>query len=432
MQLQNKSTWLPAYQQINEPAELRILEIRVNTKRSRAILTGLCIALFVSTSASLYGQKVKLGSSPYLFVWVGDADRKQSDFLAIIDVRLGSKRYGDILKTLPVGVNGTVPHHTEHEMPKGGILFANGFGAGQTFRFDLSNPQHPKVLGSFHEAGEYMHPHSFVRHPNGNVLTTFQMRGHGNMAPGALAELDPKGRVLRISDAADIKVEKFIRPYSLALLPKLDRIVVTSADMDAKEPSHVVQVWRYSDFKLIKSIYLKGEFGVDPAEPRVLADGKTVLVSTFSCGLYKLSGLTSNDPTADFIHSFGGDDCALPVVAGNFWVATVPASNALVSLDVTNPSKPIEVSRLTLEKGDKPHWIALEPNGKRIVISGGKGTLSSSLLIANIDSKTGKLRLDETFKEKGSTKPGVTFDRADWPHGKTGRGIPHGAVFNRP
>ncbi|MGB7069571.1 MAG: hypothetical protein WBD22_08760 [Pyrinomonadaceae bacterium] len=400
------------------------------TRLLQFLVNGVYILLF-SAFLVVNRQGGGLGSSPYLFVWVGDADKKQSDFLAVIDVRSRSKTYGEVLKTLSVGVNGTVPHHTEHEMPKGGVLFANGFGAGQTFRFDLSTPLKPKLLGSFYEAGEYMHPHSFVRHSNGNVLATFQMRGHGNSAPGALAELDPTGRVLRIADAADPEVEKFIRPYSLAVLPKLDRIIVTSSDMHAKEPSHVVQVWRYSDLKLVKSIYLKGEFGVDAAEPRVLADGKTVLVSTFSCGLYKLSGLAGNDPTADFIYSFGGDDCALPVVAGNYWVATVPQSNALVSLDVSNPSKPVEVSRLTFEKTDKPHWIALEPNGKRIVISGGKGTLSSRLMIVNINSKTGKLRPDETFKEKGAAKTGLNFDRESWPHGKSGRGIPHGAVFSR-
>ncbi len=396
-----------------------------------SFVIGFCLTTLFGVSVD--GQtKNASSSSPYLFVWVGDADRKQTDFLAVIDVRPSSKHYGEIVKTLPTGVIGTIPHHTEHEMPKGGILFANGFGAGQTFRFDLSKPLNPRLLDSFGAAGEYMHPHSFVRYPNGNVLSTFQMRGHGNKAPGALAELDPKGRVLRISDAADPNVEKFIRPYSLAVVPTLDRIIVTSADMDATEPSHVVQVWRYSDLKLIKSIYLKGEFGVDPAEPRVLADGKTVLVSTFTCGLYKLAGLETTDPTAEFIYSFGGENCALPVVAGNFWVETVPDSHALVSLDISNSSKPVEVSRLVLGENEKPHWIGLEPNGRRIVISGGKGALESRLLIAKIDVKTGKLRLDETFREKGSTQPGVTFDREDWPHGKNGRGIPHGAVFSRP
>lgn len=369
--------------------------------------------------------------SKYLFVWVGDADRKDKDFLAVLDADPNSKKYGDLVSTLAVDAVGTVPHHTEHEMPKGGILFANGFGAGQTFRFDLRDPRKPKVLGSFGAAGEYMHPHSFVRHPNGNVLTTFQMKGHGNAAPGALAELDPSGKVLRISDASDPAVEKFIRPYSLAVLPALDRIVVTSSDMDATQPSHVVQVWRYSDLKLVKSIFLRGEFGVDPAEPRVLADGKTVLVSTFTCGLYKLSGLETSDPTAEFIYSFGGENCALPVVAGKYWIQTVPDSRAVVSLDVSDPSKPVEAGRLTLGGEAKPHWISLEPNGDRIVISGGAGTLQSRLLIATLDKQTGKLTLDERFKEKGSRETGFNFDKEQWPHGRNGRAIPHGAVFSR-
>lgn len=390
------------------------------------ILNMLLCFLLCSFAISAQGK-----ASRYLFVWVGDADRKQSDFLAVIDTDPNSKKYGGLVATLPVGTAGTVPHHTEHEMPKGGILFANGFGAGRTFRFDLSNPLHPRLLDSFGAVGEYMHPHSFVRWPNGNVLTTFQMRGHDNKEPGALAELDPKGRVLRISDAADPIVEKFIRPYSLAVVPALDRIVVTSADMDETEPSHVVQVWRYSDLKLIKSIFLKGEFGVDPAEPRVLADGKTVLVSTFSCGLYKLSALETENPVAELVHSFGGVNCALPVVAGKFWVQTVPASNALVSLDVSNPSKPIEAGRLVLGEQDKPHWIGLEPNGRRIVISGGGGKLESRLLIAMIDPKTGKLRLDKKFIEPGTKGFGFDFNREVWPHGKNGRGIPHGAVFSR-
>lgn len=258
------------------------------------------------------------------------------------------------------------------------------------------------------------------------------MRGHGNAQPGALAEIDPKGRVLRISDAADAAVEKFIRPYSLAFVPSLDRIVVSSADMDEKEPSHVVQVWRYSDLKLLKSIYLQGAAGVDPAEPRLLADGKTVLVSTFTCGLYRLIDLEGTNPTAEFVHSFGGSGCALPVVAGPYWVQTVPDSRAIVALDISDPRKPVEVSRLLFGEKDKPHWISLEPNGDRIIVSGGNGSLKSRLLMVKFNRKTGKLSWDEAFREQGSKERGITFDRPKWPHGENGQAIPHGAVFSRP
>jgi hypothetical protein len=238
--------------------------------------------------------------------------------------------------------------------------------------------------------------------------------------------------VLRVTDAADPGVEKFIRPYSLAVVPALDRIVTSSADMHEKEISHVVQVWRYSDFKLLKSIYLQGPGGVDSAEPRLLSDGRTVLVSTFTCGLFRVVNLESENPAAEFVHAFGGKNCALPVVAGNYWVQTVPDARALVSLDVSNPNKPVEVSRLVFGEKDKPHWISLEPNGDRIVISGGGGALDSRILMAKIDRKNGQLSWDEAFREAGSKQRGISFDREQWQHGTNGRAIPHGAVFSRP
>ncbi len=254
------------------------------------------IAFLFCLLTTALGQNFATKSSNYLFVWAGDADRKESDFLAVIDVRPSSKRYGKIVTTLPVGASNTVPHHTEHEMPAGGILFANGFNAGQTFRFDLSIPTKPQLLDSFGAAGEFMHPHSFVRHPNGNALATFQMRGHHNEEPGALVELDPKGKVLRVADAADPKVEKFIRPYSLAVVPALDRVVTTSSDMHEKDISHVVQIWRYSDFKLLKTVWLppgkKEKDGIDPAEPRVLADGRTCLFRLLTAVYIRLETLS--------------------------------------------------------------------------------------------------------------------------------------------
>jgi hypothetical protein len=373
--------------------------------------------------------------SPYLFVWVSDADRKQSDFLAVVDVRPSSRRYGRLVTTLPVGVIGTIAHHTEHEMPEGGILFANGFRAGQTFIFDLTHPAKPRLLGSFGAAGEYMHPHSFVRLPNGNVLSTFQMKGHDNGEPGALVELDPGGRVLRVADASAPDVERFIRPYSLAVVPAIDRVVTSSYDMHKKDKSHVVQVWRLSDFKLLKTILLPpgplGTEGTNSAEPRVLADGRTVLVSTFTCGLYRMRNLESDNPTAEFIHAFEGTNCALPVVAGHFWIQTVPRIHGLISLDVSDLDSPVEVSRLSLGAADETHWISLEPNGERIVVTG-SGTLINRVVIVRVNRNTGKLTLDEAFHEKGSRLPGMDFGRQKWPHGDTGPGVPHGAVFSRP
>lgn len=375
-------------------------------------------------------------SGDYLFVWAADVGAKKSDFLAVIDSDPRSPSYGEVVASVPSGVANSHAHHTEHEMSAGGVLFANGFGAGRTFRFDLNDPRHPKLAGSFTGAGEYMHPHSFARTPGGTVLATYQMRGHDNAEAGALVELSAEGEVLKISPAADPAVEPFIRPYSLAVVPALDRVVTTSADMHGKDVSRAVQLWRLSDLKLLKTIRLPagpgGKENDDPAEARVLADGRTVVVSSFNCGMFLLSGLEGSAPSAEFIHAFpGGGECALPVVAGRYWVAT-DTKAGLISLDISNPHKPVEVSRLMLPGGQGPHWISLAPDGRRIVISGGKIAFETRILIARIDPANGQLSLDESFREKGFATPGVSFDRANWPHGATGKAIPHGAVFSRP
>lgn len=135
---------------------------------------------------------------PYLFVWTTDSDSADLNFLAVLDARPGSATYGDVLTTLPVPTRGrTRGHHTEHQMPAGGFLFANDFGTGKTYVVDLRDPSAPSVADSFAAAGPLTSPHSFERLPNGNVLATFQNEGPGNAAPGGLAELDPRGGVVR-------------------------------------------------------------------------------------------------------------------------------------------------------------------------------------------------------------------------------------------
>ena len=68
-----------------------------------------------------------------------------------------------------------------------------------------------------------------------------------------------------------------------------------------------VQAWRLSDLELLKTVVLpaceRGNEPYLPAEARVLADGRTVVVNTFTCGLYLLSGVDSTDPEATLVHT---------------------------------------------------------------------------------------------------------------------------------
>ncbi len=393
-----------------------------------------------------YGLAQSPRPAPYLYVWAGDADSLESDFLAAIDVRPGSPTYARVVSTVPAGARATTPHHTEHQLESDRLLFANGFAAGRTFRFDLARPDRPRLLGSFTNLGGFGFPHSFVRLPGGNMLATFQGRGARNVPPGGLVELSRQGRLVQATSARAPAIDSsHMRPYSLAVLPAIDRVVSTSTDMLADFGAHL-QIWRLSDLALLETIELPATGESDghsheasikakredhhllPGEPRVLPDGRTVLLATFTCGFYRVTGIDGPSPRVDFLRAFGGENCAVPVLAGSLWVQTVPDEHALVTLDVTDSARPREIGRLVFDSTFSPHWLALDEGGSRLVVNDGK----ERMFLVTLDRRTGGLQIDPSFRDPGATVPGVGFARAGWPHGATGAAVPHGSVFSRP
>lgn len=408
-------------------------------------------SLILAIAVEVPGQTRATTPGPYLFVWAADADGKDEDFLAVIDARRGRSTYGKVIATIAVGERGTFPHHTEYEFPADSNLFANGWGAGQTFIFDLSAPAKPKLRAQFKDRGDHGFPHSFAKLSNGNVLATFQVRKDGYEPPGALIELDSVGRLVRAS-SADVKGmdKKQLWPYSLTALPKIDRVVTTSTEMGlpkwarggthtGSHDSHTyvdtryLQIWRLSDLVLLSTISIptapNGRSHLNPAEPRVLSDG-TVYVNTFNCGLYRLLDIHSAEPKAEFVYAFPGADskeeCGVPVVVGNYWIQTDPSLPGLVVLDVSKPSKPVEAARMVFDKQfEKPHWVAAERGADRLVITGNG---RSWVLIVNFDRRTGKMTIDEKFRMSRDIR-GIDFDRVQWPHGSTGKALVHGALL---
>ena len=96
-------------------------------------------------------------------------------------------------------------------------------------------------------------------------------------------------------------------------------------------------------------------------------------------------------------------------------------------MDISHPEKPVEVSRLVLpSKFPMPHWLSADRKSNRLVITGDG---ESWVLLARFDPEKGTLALDESFHDPSAGAPGISFDRQEWPHGKAGRAIVHGAVF---
>ena len=158
-------------------------------------------------------------------------------------------------------------------MPADGQLFANGFGSGRSFIFDLSKPSAPRLAKQFGNMGALMHPHSFWQLPNGHLLATFQMQHDSlGMAPGGLVELTPRGEMVRSTSSDYAGVDRRIRPYSSAILPDIDRVVVTTTDMDDSDTTQALQLWRLSDLSVLHTIQL-------PNGPRCSRGARQMLAS---------------------------------------------------------------------------------------------------------------------------------------------------------
>ncbi len=400
----------------------------------------MCFALVLlsGTIPSLWSQEQK-APGHYLFAWAGDADGKSNDFLAVIDADPASTTYGRLMTTIATDQPTKLVHHTEYTMPESGMLFANDHFAGRTFIFDVRDGLHPKVATSFTDLDGYMHPHSYLRLPNGHVLASFQhAHQHGSEdAPttGGLVEIDDSGKVVRSASSADAAFPgALLTPYSLAVLPDQDRVVSTNSSMHLESILHGVtyQVWRLSDLKLLRTSYLQVAQNhyshVGPQEPRVGPDG-SVYVQSLSCGLQRITDLNTDTPKAEMVYTFPGSWCGVPTIVGHYFIQSVLAVHGLIVLDIADGAKPVEVSRLTFSDGYHAHWTGWDEKMQRLVVTPNSSS-DHRMYLVKLDQKTGALTLDEKFRDTDG-KVGFSFADRQWPHGWKGTGAPHGVVFSR-
>lgn len=396
--------------------------------------------VFLSITAPVQSVEQK-ATAPghYMFAWTGDVALKGNDFLAVIDADPASPTYGKLMTTVTTDQQTMYAHHTEYTMPASGMLFANDHNAGRTFIFDVNDPLHPKVETSFTDMAGYMHPHSYLRLPNGHVLATFQHAPHhhggsdGHLGTsGGLVEIDDQGKVVRAASNADPAFpDALLMPYSLVVLPELDRVVSTNSSMHQDDVFRGVtyQLWRLSDLKLLSTEYFAvGEnryAQISPEEPRLGADG-AIYVQTLGCGIERITGVKGDQPKSQLVHTFPGNWCGVPTIVGHYLVQSVPATHGLIVLDIANGEKPVEVSRLKISDTFEPHWTSWDAKTQRLVVTGRE----PRLFMLKLDQATGTLTMDDSFHD-AEGKPGFNFADQQWPHGWNGSGLPHGVVFSR-
>ena len=223
-------------------------------------------------------------------------------------------------------------------------------------------------------------------------------------------------------------------PYGLVVIPEIDRVVTTNSSMhdDDLLSGVTYQVWRLSDLKLLKTAYFDpgdNRYGhISPEEPRLGPDG-SVFVQTLGCGIERITNIDTDAPQSKLVFTFPGNWCGVPTIVGHYLVQSVPAIHGFIVIDIADPARPREVSRLTLSDVYQSHWTGWDPKTQRVVVTSGS-TPADRMYLLKLDQTTGALSVDDAFRDQDG-KAGFSFAERAWPHGFKGVGAPHGAVFTR-
>jgi hypothetical protein len=436
-------------------------------KASLATITGMAYLLGASTISP--GKAVAAPSNEYLMVWTGDADRQQSDFLAVVDSDEGSKTFGKVVATAPVGSVGNEPHHVPNESFPGGLLFANGFLSSRTFVFDIHDPLKPR-LAHVDEPGvgrTLKYAHSYYKRPDGSVVTTYQVQSATGTPPGGLVLLDANGNFVRETTAADPSESRCtILPYGVSGKADIDRLVTTTYSMmayknDPLPRENCIQIWRMSDLQLLKTIVLpetptdKETFVVANGnaltwEPRFLHDkgGAQLFVVTLRGSVYFSEDITAANPQFRVVYDLGDTIAGVPIITKNdkFLIVPLVFENRLVVINIADPLHPHEVGSVKLGvdplDGSKhrpglPHFIAINKSETHIAATTYLFCLPNTRLdgergvyLFDFDAATGKIKYATNFRDEVTGEVGLNFnERKQWPHGSTGPARPHGLMF---
>src|SRR5688572_24081570 len=96
---------------------------------------------------SVYVKGLKAGQQEKLmYVWTRDADGKESDFLAVVDVNPKSPNFGTILSTAPTNSAANEAHHFGYTA-NADRVFAGGMFTNKLFIYDVkTNPRSPRLI----------------------------------------------------------------------------------------------------------------------------------------------------------------------------------------------------------------------------------------------------------------------------------------------
>jgi selenium-binding protein 1 len=347
------------------------------------------------------------GREGTLLVWAGDQAHAAPDFVAVVDFDARSPSYGRVLRTVPLprslptsiaggsGAIGNEPHHVglsaDGRTFVGGGLLSVLRGQSQAFFFDVSTPRSPRFIRADNPPDASI-ADEFEPLSNGGFLVTF-MGGASGSQPGRVVEYDAHAKFVQSWPESPPTDGQF-NPHGIAV-DEAHNLIVTS---DFICPAHTliipggataqfrgsVRIWDLARREITKTVIVG-----DPAHPPGTINVELIphdrKLRAFVDGVLdgKLYLIDTQKGTSREVFDFTGP-FALPD-APNVWphlfkinqagtrlfvtLNYAGANGRVVLLDIANPARPRLLDSVSLGKGSGPHYITLDEDEDRVVVS---------------------------------------------------------------
>ncbi|MDN5864645.1 MAG: selenium-binding family protein [Gammaproteobacteria bacterium] len=312
-----------------------------------------------------------------LYVWTRDADSRETDALAVVDVDPESETWGEILYMAPTGSGANEAHHFGYTRSADRI-FAGGLKSNRLFIYDLGqNPRRPQLLRIVDlDATGYSGPHSFYAVPGGVMITMLGAADGGG--PGGLIMLDNDGKLVAAwPQAGHPGAPRYM--YDVGVKPAMNRMITSSfahthnANMHGGPPPKLVGdkvvIWDWKAKKILRVVKL------DPA-PLVVRwlHGADERGGYVNC-VYGNSVWYWEDDDGDGKLRFhrvidtgkGSAPADMRISYDNRYLyVTLFAGSKVLQYDISEPMEPRLVDSVELPH---PNMIRLSPDSERLYVT---------------------------------------------------------------
>jgi methanethiol oxidase len=353
------------------------------TRRALALAFSLVAAgLTVASSPSSQAETclspfVKRLGRPekYLYLFCVDADAKDNDFLATIDVNPDSAGFGTIIHTLDLGSKGNETHHFGYTDDRHRI-WAGGLFSSRIWLIDVaSDPAKPRIEKTLEKVSDesgLSGPHSYYALP-GRMLITFLGSGVGGL-PAGMAEFTNDGKFIRrIEHPSEAPYA-----YDVAVKPGVNRMVTSSftplrnykkplAQMDMKDFGSELIVW---DFKTRQPLQV-GKAGLAPLEVRWSLKPENNYGFT-NCAFDNSIWMFKGNGDSKYSFKKVADTGAIPADLrqspdDKYLYVSCFGDNLIQQWDVSDPDHPKLAS--TVSPCVQPNMMHVTGDGKRMYVS---------------------------------------------------------------